>query len=179
MNRILSRSRSIANFGVNAPKIIPTRTNQSQIGVEQFIFNNILEGAEFSGGSGRRWLICDLRRKSYKELTQLWMVLYKERNRLGTHTALCKSLSARPYNTPRYVKVKKAMGSIKRVLYERHALARSMAREEFMRNKALGKYKWPPETQEEAKAILKEWEMEEDLPEIEEEDIMPRKIYKQ
>jgi hypothetical protein len=71
--------------------------------------------------TGRSWTAADLRRKSFDDLHKLWFVLYKERNLLLTARLTAKRfvkpVSANEEN--RYIKVKKSMGAIKKVLDER------------------------------------------------------------
>jgi large subunit ribosomal protein L47 len=129
---------------------IPTR------GIEEFIDKTILEGKKMES-AGRSWVINELRIKSFQDLQKLWFVLYKERNRLLTARLLAKSMGGRMHHPERLRKTQKSMAKIMQVVHERHAEARKQAREEFLRNKALGKYKWPPETQEDAPDILQRW----------------------
>lgn len=68
---------------------------------------------------GRSWRIPELRRKSFDDLHKLWIVLYKERNMLGTERRLARVQQSQLPQPERLRKVKKSMAAIKVVLGER------------------------------------------------------------
>jgi|Transcript_9068 large subunit ribosomal protein L47 len=68
---------------------------------------------------GREWRAEELRRKSFKDLHELWYVLLTERNMLLTEKHLAK-VNREPMRAPhRMTKVRKSMAKIKLVLTER------------------------------------------------------------